>query len=101
MPWLSALLLLISSVAAAQQATPRLISDSPEYCAELAGRFAALSPEAPVHLRLLADEGRQLCAEGQARSGIAKLRRALKEAQRSAGNDSPWKSNQPMDAAAR
>jgi hypothetical protein len=33
-------------------------------------------------LRLLADEGRQLCVEGQTRSGIAKLRRALKEAQR-------------------
>jgi hypothetical protein len=33
-------------------------------------------------LRVLADEGRQLCTEGQTRSGIAKLRRALKEAQR-------------------
>ena len=36
----------------------------------------------PSHLRLLADEGRQLCVEGQSRSGISKLRRALKEAQR-------------------
>ena len=82
MPWVCALLLLISSAAGAQQATPRLISDSPEYCAELAGRFAAIGAEAPAHLRSLANEGRQLCAEGQTRSGIAKLRRALKEAQR-------------------
>ena len=82
MPWVFALLLLASWPALAQQATPRLISDSPEYCAELLGRFAALGAEAPAHLRVLADEGRQLCAEGQTRSGIAKLRRALKEAQR-------------------
>ena len=82
MPWVFALLLLLPPAALAQQAAPRLISDSPEYCAELAGRFGALGAEAPAHLRVLADEGRQLCAEGQTRSGIAKLRRALKEAQR-------------------
>ena len=82
MPWVCARLLLVSFAARAQPAAPRLLSDSPEYCAELAGRFAALGAEAPVHLRVLADEGRQLCVEGQTRSGIAKLRRALKEAQR-------------------
>jgi hypothetical protein len=82
MPWVFTLFLLASTPALAQQVAPRLISASPEYCAELAGRFAALGPDAPAHLRLLADEGRQLCAEGQTRSGIAKLRRALKEAQR-------------------
>ena len=82
MSWVFALLLFASTSALAQQSAPRLISDSPEYCAELAGRFAALGAEAPAHLRVLADEGRQLCAEGQTRSGIAKLRRALKEAQR-------------------
>lgn len=82
MPWVFALLLLASTPAFAQQAAPRLISGEPEYCAELAGRFGALGPDAPAHLRLLADEGRQLCAEGQTRSGIAKLRRAIKEAQR-------------------
>ena len=82
MPWVLALLVFLPTAAFAQQATPRLISDSQEYCAELSGRFAVLEMEAPAHLRLLADEGRQLCAEGQTRSGIAKLRRALKEAQR-------------------
>jgi hypothetical protein len=82
MPWVFALLLFASTSGLAQQSAPRLISDSPEYCAELAGRFEALGAEAPAHLRVLADEGRQLCAEGQTRSGIAKLRRALKEAQR-------------------
>ena len=82
MPWVFALLLFASTPAQAQQAVPRLISASPEYCAELAGRFDALGAEAPAQLRSLANEGRQLCAEGQTRSGIAKLRRALKEAQR-------------------
>ena len=82
MPWVFALLLFASAPAFAQQSAPRLISESPEYCAELAGRFAAIGRDAPSQLRLLADEGRQLCAEGQTRSGIAKLRRALKEAQR-------------------
>lgn len=82
MPWVFALLLLAATPALAQQAAPRLISDSPEYCTELAGRFAALGPETSAHLRSIADEGRRLCAEGQTRSGIAKLRRALKEAQR-------------------
>jgi hypothetical protein len=82
MPWVFALLLFASTPALAQQSASRLISDSPEYCAELAGRFEALGAETPAHLRVLADEGRQLCAEGQTRSGIAKLRRALKEAQR-------------------
>ena len=82
MPWVLALLVFMPTAAFAQRPAPRLISDSPEYCAELSGRFAVLEIEAPVHLRVLADEGRQLCAEGQTRSGIAKLRRALKEAQR-------------------
>ncbi|MCA3363040.1 MAG: hypothetical protein INF79_04420 [Roseomonas sp.] len=83
MPWVFTLLLFAATPAAwAQQAAPRLISDSPEYCAELASRFAAIGAEAPSHLRALADEGQRLCAEGQTRGGIAKLRRALKEAQR-------------------
>jgi len=82
MPWVLALLVFLPAAAFARQATPRLISDSPEYCAELSGRFSALEIDAPTHLRALAEEGRQLCAEGQTRSGIAKLRRALKEAQR-------------------
>ncbi|MCA3280834.1 MAG: hypothetical protein ING10_16330 [Roseomonas sp.] len=82
MPWVLALLVFLPATAVAQQSAPRLISDGPEYCAELSGRFAALEIDAPAHLRVLADEGRQLCAEGQTRIGIAKLRRALKEAQR-------------------
>ena len=82
MPWVFALLVFLPAAAVAQQPAPRLISDQPAYCTELSSRFAALENEASAHLRVLADEGRQLCAEGQTRSGIAKLRRALKEAQR-------------------
>jgi hypothetical protein len=54
MLWVRALLLLVSFAAGAQPASPRLISDSPEYCAELAGRFGALGAETPEHLRVLA-----------------------------------------------
>ncbi|MGI9127806.1 MAG: hypothetical protein ACR2IG_06325 [Roseomonas sp.] len=82
MAWVLALLLLLAPAAWAEQAAPRLISDSPEYCAELLDRFAALGAEATYQSRALAEEGRRLCAEGQTRSGIAKLRRALKDAQR-------------------
>ncbi len=83
MPWVFALLLLLAPAAFAEQAVPRLTSDSPEYCFELQRRFAALGPEAPDNSRSLAEQGRRLCAEGQSRSGVAKLRRALKEARRS------------------
>jgi hypothetical protein len=82
MPWVLGLFFLLAPSAWAEQPAPRLISDSPEYCAELSGRFAALGTEASDHARILAEEGRKLCAEGQTRSGIAKLRRALKEGQR-------------------
>lgn len=82
MAWVFALLLLFAPAVSAEHATPRLMSDSPEYCAELLGRFAALGPQVSSQSRALAEEGRKLCLEGQSRSGIAKLRRALKEAQR-------------------
>jgi hypothetical protein len=82
MKWLIVISLFWPLSAGADQEAPRLISDSPEYCAELAARFAAIAAEAPEHLRLLAEEGSKLCAEGQMRGGIAKLRRALKEAPR-------------------
>ena len=82
MQWLIVLPLLLPMTAWAENDAPRLISDSPEYCAELTARFAAIAAEAPHNLRLLAEEGAKLCAEGQMRSGIAKLRRALKETPR-------------------
>jgi hypothetical protein len=82
MAWVLALLLLFSPAVSAEQAAPRVISDSPEYCAELMSRFAALGAQVSNQSRALAEEGRKLCLEGQSRSGIAKLRRALKEAQR-------------------
>ncbi len=82
MKWLIVISLFWPWSAWAEENAPRLISDSPEYCAELAARFAAIAAEAPEHLRLLAEEGSKLCIEGQVRSGIAKLRRALKETPR-------------------
>lgn len=82
MPWVLGLMLLLALPIRAEQPVPRLISDSVEFCTELSERFAALGTEPSTHARFLAQEGRKLCAEGQTRSGIAKLRRALKEAQR-------------------
>jgi hypothetical protein len=82
MEWLIVIALLWPLSVRADESAPRLTSDSPEYCAELKSRFAAIAAEAPGHLRLLAEEGSRLCAEGHMRSGIAKLRRALKEASR-------------------
>ena len=57
-----------------------VISDTPEFCFELARRFTVLqrlavspSPDA----RLLAFEGRQMCEHGLIRPGIMRMRRAI------------------------
>jgi len=58
-----------------------MTTESAEYCQTLALRLAE-TPRATAELpRGLGDEGRQLCAEGHYRTGIAKLRRAIRAAQ--------------------
>jgi hypothetical protein len=62
-------------------ATPmRVISDTPEFCARLARHFA-LVQQGPVAIAaervMLADEGVRMCAQGQIRAGIERLRMAL------------------------
>lgn len=59
----------------------RVTTESAEYCQALAARLAA-SPRATAEVpRGLGEEGRNLCAIGHYRTGIAKLRRAIRAAQ--------------------
>jgi hypothetical protein len=58
----------------------RVMTDTPEYCFYLAGRFVALQrrvadPSPDAHL--LALEGRRMCEQGLVRAGIARVRRAI------------------------
>ncbi|NKC31406.1 hypothetical protein [Falsiroseomonas selenitidurans] len=70
--------------ALAQPSPPlRVTTDGPAYCRELAARLAAL-PATPIQ-RQLAAEGLALCDAGHVRTGIAKLRRALRAAQHRPG----------------
>lgn len=67
--------------AAAGEPAPRLTTDSMEYCGALAARFASLPPASMRPLRPLADDGIRLCQTGHVRTGVAKLRRAIRAAQ--------------------
>lgn len=65
----------------------RVTTDGAEYCAALSERAEGLRNPPPSSVTL-AEEGRRLCATGHVRTGIAKLRRAIRAAQtdgRSAG----------------
>ncbi|MCO6418271.1 hypothetical protein JYK14_19175 [Siccirubricoccus sp. KC 17139] len=60
---------------------PRLTTDTVEYCGSLAARLASLPAAEREPSRSLAAEGRRLCDTGHVRTGIAKLRRAVRAAQ--------------------
>jgi hypothetical protein len=62
----------------AGDATPRVTTDNAEYCDALAARLAASPQPVADGPRELGEEGRRLCANGHVRTGIAKLRRALR-----------------------
>jgi len=55
----------------------RVTTESAEYCAALSHRVTLLRITSDA-ASALAEEGRRLCATGHVRSGIAKLRRALR-----------------------
>ncbi len=80
------LLLLGAASARAQPLVPgndrpmRVMSDTPEFCAQLVSRFAearATRPWMPPDSLMLADEGERMCAMGHIRGGIARLRMAF------------------------
>lgn len=73
--------LLIAAPGIAQQAPMPLLTDTPAYCAQLsnlveAGQRSLISP-APPEIEQLAEEGRRLCALGEVRAGVARLRQAV------------------------
>ncbi len=74
-------LLLSLLVAAAAEPTARVTTDTVEYCTSLVARFAALPAARQEPSRRLAAEGERLCGSGHVRTGIAKLRRAVRAAQ--------------------
>ena len=60
----------------------RVTSDSPEFCAQLAGEVrdeerARQPAPVPEEVRMLGQEGSRMCSEGHLRPGIMRLRRAL------------------------
>jgi len=73
--------LLVLAVSATAEPRPRLTTDSVEYCSTLAARVAGLPKAREEPSRTLAAEGVKLCDDGHVRSGIAKLRRAVRAAQ--------------------
>lgn len=74
-------LLLSLVVSAAAEPSARVTTDTPEYCTSLVARFAALPAARQESARTLAVEGERLCGKGHVRTGIAKLRRAVRAAQ--------------------
>ncbi|WP_132291379.1 hypothetical protein [Roseicella aquatilis] len=78
MPPLALIALVVS---AAAEPNARVTSDTVEYCTSLATRFAALPLAQQASSRTLAAEGERLCGNGHVRTGIAKLRRAVRAAQ--------------------
>lgn len=59
----------------------RVTTDSPEYCEQLAARLSSYPGADQPELRSLAEDGLRLCGSGHIRTGIAKLRRALRAVQ--------------------
>ena len=75
------LLLALPAIAAEAGKPLRVTTDSVEYCLELSERLGRLPHAVESAPRKLGEEGRRLCANGHVRTGIAKLRRAIRAAQ--------------------
>jgi hypothetical protein len=65
---------------------PRILDATPEYCRSLADRLSALPAVRAEPYRALGEEGVRLCGGGHVRTGVTKLRRALRGAQ---GSEAP------------
>jgi hypothetical protein len=60
---------------------PRVTTDSREYCIELVDRLTVMPRAREESIRRLTEDGLRLCENGHPRTGVAKLRRALRAAQ--------------------
>ena len=69
------------AVSAAAEPDLRITTDTAEYCGNLATRLASLPAARQEPSRSLAAEGVKLCGNGHVRTGVAKLRRAIRAAQ--------------------
>ena len=76
-----ALLFVTPDLVAGGEPTPRVTTDSREYCTELADRLGDLPGARDEAVRRLAEDGLRLCETGHPRTGVAKLRRAIRAAQ--------------------
>jgi len=72
---------LTSAAGAPAEPVPRILDATPEYCSSLADRLAALPASRAEPFRSLGAEGAKLCGDGHVRTGVTKLRRALRAAQ--------------------
>lgn len=61
--------------------TPRVTTDSREYCAELVSRLDTLPGARDPAVRRMAEEGLHLCEAGHPRAGVTRLRLAIRAAQ--------------------
>jgi len=71
-------LIVLFAVSAAAESPARVTTDSVEYCFQLFSRLSVQPPDVLASVRGLAEEGMRLCETGRTRSGISKLRRALR-----------------------
>lgn len=71
---------LATATFAAAETRPRVATDTAEYCDALAARLAILPAAEIEPSRSLGAEGVRLCGNGHVRTGVAKLRRALRAA---------------------
>ena len=86
MPWrLAFSFALLTVLPVLADENPRISTESSEYCEALFARLAASSTPVTAASRDLGEEGRRLCANGHLRTGIAKLRRALRASRVEAG----------------
>ena len=78
---LTAMALFASAAGPVSDPVPRILDATPEYCRSLAGRLAALPTARLEPSRSLGEQGVKLCGAGYVRTGVTKLRRALRAAQ--------------------
>ncbi len=70
-------LLLAMPLVGGADAPSRVTTITPEYCAELSALAKTRAAGRSGPAARLAQEGRELCAQGHVRTGIHKLRRAI------------------------
>ena len=73
---LPCLALLAADGVHAQPAPVAVTTDTPEYCERMTARVETC-PDLTAEMHRLLDEGRHLCARGEVRGGIMRLRRAM------------------------